>query len=141
MGLDRRVHALLRRRGLYLLDRKGGYTSDAGQAMRAQDDPEAPTIDGADSHELANRNLSAPPEPEAVPPHEIEHYTGSVLSRRRYDDEMSQLRLELASKPIELRLAYVRQLARENHVDITGEERIIERRIAALERKLIDKAA
>lgn len=71
---------------LWLLDRKGDYTEDPDQAMRAQDDPDASTLDRVDPDDRSDehRNNGEPPEPEAIPPAEVAELPSSVAARVRH---------------------------------------------------------
>jgi hypothetical protein len=82
-----------------------------------------------------------PPEPERVPDHEIGTYRHDMVAQQRHQFDLAQRRKAYESQPLELRLARLRRMADESHVDISAEERVIERRIAALERKLLERAA
>lgn len=116
-----------------------GYTSNDELAARGEDPNQAATLASLDP--LANpANLAGPPEPEAVPPHEIGTYTGDALARRRFEHENQRARMLLASQPLEVRLATVRLTAAHNHIDISSDVRVIERRVQALERKVSNAA-
>lgn len=70
---------------LWLLDRKS-YTEDPDQAMRAQDDPDASTLDRVDPDDRSDehRNNGEPPEPEAIPPAEVAELPSSVAAQARH---------------------------------------------------------
>lgn len=130
---------------VYLLARGAGdghgYTADEELAERSREDPNAATT-LASCDPLENPgNLGGPLEPEAVPPHEVGTFTGDTLARARYRHEVTQAHLNLQAQPLEVRLATVRLEARRNHVDISSEVRVIERRITTLERKVGRNAA
>lgn len=77
-----------------------------------------------------------PPEPEAVPPEEVRELPTSVAAQARFEEiKREELRQERAL-PLAVRLERLRRLARERHIDISAEERVIERRIAAIEKKV-----
>jgi len=120
----------------HLLKPRGGYVSDARSAMQSGEErPRWEVISG----DLVPSG--PPPEPEAVPPHEVRELPTSVAARARFEElkrEEVQAEREL---PLPARLARLRQLAREKHVDISAEERVIERRIVAIERKLHGRRA
>lgn len=84
-------------------------------------------------------------EPEKVPDHVVEQLPSTVAAKARYEEQRREERKrrleEQRDLPIELRLARMRKLAKESHVDISAEERVIQRRIEAIERKLLDEAA
>lgn len=111
-----------------------GYTSDDDAALDAQDEGATTiaTVDPLDNP----ANLTVPPEPEAVPPHEISTYTGSALARRRFEHEVERERVEHANSALEVRLAAVRVQARRYHVDITSDVRVVEKRLANMEQKV-----
>ena len=120
------------RERVHLLSSRSGYTEDERFAMSGTDESEALTIVPLDSP----LNTARPAEPEAVPPHEIPHYSASIEARERYEREQARRRAERRDLPLELRLAHLRRLARAKHVDISSEERVIARRLAQLEDKL-----
>lgn len=125
---------------LTLLAAAGGYTEDEDLAMRAQDDPDAPTLQSL--YPMDNPlNLHAPPEPEAVPREDIANYSGSRESYQRHLREMAEARVAHSQAPLEVRLARLREEARNRHMDISDEMRVLERRIAAMEDKVLARAA
>jgi hypothetical protein len=90
--------------GVFLLSRAGGYTEDPKLAMRAQDDPEAGTVTG---DPLENpRNTESPPEPEAIPPHEVATLPTSVAARVRFE------RLRAAASAARLQRALIEEIRR-----------------------------
>ncbi len=113
-----------------------GYTEDEAQALRAKHDSVQHPFDN-----LVDRNLRQPPEPEAVPKEEIPKYTGSVEARQRYDLDMAERRAEQANASLEERLAWLREEARDRHIDISSDLRVIEQRVEAVERKVLERAA
>jgi hypothetical protein len=130
-----------------LLSHSGeGYVSDPKLAAKLNEDvfhksPE--TIDVIDEGDRsdAHKNAGEPLEPEAVPPHEIKSYRGSRDAHQRYLLEMGAARVAEQEQPLELRLAKLRAKSKGQHVDISGELRIIERQVAKAERKVLEKAA
>lgn len=129
--------------GVFLLGKSGKYVRDAKEALTSQDDHVGATLDPIDPDDRsdAHRAVGEPPEPEAVPPHEVGTYTGDALARRRYEHEMAQERHADAEQPLEVRLARLRQLADAKHVDISGEVRVIEKRVEKIEQRLGRAAA
>ena len=125
------------RERVHLLGSRGGYTEDERFAMSGTDESEGLTIVPLDSP----LNTARPAEPEAVPPHEIPTYSDSVKARERYEREQERRRAEHRELPPELRLASLRRLAQAKHVDVSSEMRVIERRLAKLEDRLLGDAA
>ena len=129
------------------LARRGGLTSDRKLAMAAQDDPEPGTLrviaEGERCPKAAAEHaaLGTVPEPEAVPKHEIDDYTGSRAARQRYEREMAERRLEEAEAPLEARITRLREMAAERHIDISGDLTVIEQRLAKAERRVCERAA
>lgn len=124
---------------LWLLDRKGGYTTDPAQALRANDDPKAATLDQLSAEERTP-GTPEPPEPEAVPSHEIGTYDLDRQAQLRRQLEREQDQAAFRDQPVGVQLLRLSQLARSRHVDISADERVIERRINAIRRRL-DAAA
>lgn len=128
------------------LARRGGITNDRKQAMPTQDDPDAATLrnirDGERDPVAATQHaaLGEPPEL-AVPEHEIPNLQGSREARQRYELEMAERRVEEASAPLEQRLARLREVAGDCHVDIGSDLFVIEQRIEKAERKVLERAA
>jgi hypothetical protein len=129
---------------LHLLTATGDYTEDPDLALGLREDVhDAATLDpiAEEDRSHEHKNAGEPLEPEAVPPHEIPHYQGSVDARHNYLLEMSKERMAEQAEPLELRLLRLRQEARSRHVDISSEVRVIEKRIEAAERKVLERAA
>lgn len=130
----------------YLISRStGGYTTNPDEAIELGEDVfhQAPaTLDVVeeDDRSAVHKNAGEPPEPEAVPPYEIKGYRFSRDAYARRQLELGAERVAEQSQPIAVRLARVRAAAAAKSVDISSEERVIEKRIAAAERKL-EKAA
>jgi hypothetical protein len=126
-----------------LLKRGGGYTTDPDLAMRSQDDIQnAATLSVAtpDERTEAHRAAGEPPEPEAWDDVDIWHSASSQTARERYALLQHQLRAEEREEPLLERLARVVREAKEQHIDLSGEERVIERRVRAMEAKLNAKS-
>lgn len=126
-----------------LLKRGGGYTHDPDLAMRSQDDIQnAATLSVAtpDERTEAHKAAGEPPEGEAWDDAEIWNSEASQRARERYALLQYQLRAEEREEPLLERLARVAKEAKEQHVDLSGEERVIERRVRAMEDKLNAKS-
>jgi hypothetical protein len=122
-----------------LLKRGGGLTTDPDLALRSQDDPSAAaTIDAIapEDRSEAHRAAGEPLEGAPVPHHVVKELSGSVEAQQRYERQMAERRIEEASAPIEDRLARLREMGRSHHVDLSSEERVITRRLEAMEQKL-----
>lgn len=113
-----------------------GYTEDEEQALRAQHKTVHHPFDN-----LVDRNLRQPPEPEGPPPEEIPNYIGSLEAQQRYERDMAERRMEEAEAPLEQRLARLREQSRLRNIDISSELRVIEKRIASAESKVLERAA
>lgn len=125
---------------VHLLDRKGSYTDDPEQALRAQDDPDAATIFTAEPMENP-QNLSAPPEPEAIPPHEVATLPSSVAARARFEalrqhDEQQRRVCQLSDK-----LRSLQRRAERDGLDLGPEIDGVALAIADVERRVVAKAA
>jgi hypothetical protein len=129
------------------LARRGGLTPDRKQAMAAQDSPDPGTLRMIQDDERSpvaaaqHAALGAPPEPEAVPKEEIAAYEGSREARQRYELEVARQRAAEAKAPLEVRVARLREASAAHHVDISSEMRVIEQRVEAAERKVLERAA
>jgi hypothetical protein len=55
--------------------------------------------------------------------------------------EMAKRRIAEVSAPLEDRLARLREMAQRQNVDISGDMRVIEKRVAAAETKVLERAA
>lgn len=129
---------------LYILARGAGdgrgYASDPNLAQRAQDPIPEERSEGPSAAEqeagVVGGNDREPPEPEAVPPHEIANYSHSKLSRERYDHEMEEARARERELPLGERMASAVRRAKEQHVDVNGDLKVIEQRVEKIERKL-----
>lgn len=122
-----------------LLKRGGGYTHDPDLAMRSQDDIQgAFTLDviSPEDRSEAHRAAGEPPEPEAVDDEDIWAGASSQRARERYALLQHQIRAEEREEPLLERLARVQMQAKEQHIDLSGEVRVIERRVKAMEAKL-----
>ncbi len=117
---------------LYLLTRGAGdghgYATDPARALRAQDDPNAATLDqiAADDRSTAHRDLGDPPEPEAVAPHEVATLPRTVAAQirwRQVHDEEVERRLD---RSMSSKLREVRIRARQAGVDVSEEMDAIE---------------
>lgn len=82
-----------------------------------------------------------PPEPEKVPAREVQVLPATIAARVVYEREQQERRAAFREQPVEIRLAHLRREAAKRHIDISNEERVIERRITALERKVLDREA
>lgn len=128
------------------LARRGGITSERRQAMPQQDSPDPGTLhlvtdDERDPVAAAqHRALGEAPEP-ALSDHEIRELRGSREARQRYELDMAERRMAEASAPLEQRLARLREMAGNRHVDISRDLRVIEQRVAAIEDKVLERAA
>lgn len=121
-----------------LLDRVGGaYTDDVNASIRTHEDPDASTIVLLEPDEAMGIAPRDPPEPEAVPPHEVGTYIGDMVARQRYEHEMTERRIALQQQPLEVRLALVRRAANAAGVDLTRQFASIEQRIKAAESKVL----
>ena len=123
-----------------------GYTNDPKRAAGLGEDVfgEAPeTIDAVKEEDrtLEHRNAGEPPEPEAVPGHEIKDYRGSRDAHQRFQLELGADRVAEQEAPMEVRLARLRAKSRGRNVDISNDLRVIEKRIENAERKLERSAA
>lgn len=129
------------------LARDGGVTTDRKKAMAAQDDPEPGTIRVIHDDErdpvaaTQHASLGAAPEPEVVPKDEIATYTGSREARQLYQREIAEQRSTEETAPLEERVARLREVSAARHVDITSDMRVIEQRVEAAERKVLERAA
>jgi hypothetical protein len=129
------------------LDRRGGLTENIDAAMPAQDDPEPGTLRAISNDErdptaaAKHAALGDQPEPEAVPKDEIPNYSGSRTARQCYEREMAERRIAEATAPLEERLVRLREQARHRNIDISSDLRVIEKRIAAAEDKVLERAA
>lgn len=65
---------------------KRGYTHNPEEALKADDDPTPATLDvvSPDAREERHRSQGEPPEPEAVPPHEVAQLSSTITARARY---------------------------------------------------------
>ena len=126
-----RVHILARGAG----NGHGYVHSPTASAMTAQDQG-AFTIASVEPMDNPG-NLGPPPEPESVPPSEVGSFTGDALARRRYEHELEQAHLAHLGAPLEVRLATLRSVAGAAHVDISADERVIERRLTSMERAVL----
>lgn len=127
-----------------MLKRGGGYTTDPDLAMRSQDDAyAAATLDAVspEGEEIAHKNAGPAPEPAAFADEDIASARSSLEAGQRYAHLQHQIRAEERLEPLPLRLARLRKEAREHHIDLSGEERVIERRLQAMESKINDRAA
>lgn len=119
-----------------LLDaRGGGYVSDLSSAIKTHEDPHATTIvvlEGDQAMGIARRD---PPEPEAVPAHEVGTTMHDGQGQARWDAEITQARLALDSEPIDRRIRRVLELA-ENGAPVSRQIRVIVRQLAEAERKI-----
>ena len=126
-----------------LLKRGGGYTHDPDLAMRSQDDIQnAATLSvvAPDDRSEAHRAAGEPPEGEALDDVEIWNSAASQRARERYALLQFQLRAEEREEPLVERLTRIAREAKEQHIDLSGEERVIEKRVRAMEAKLNAKS-
>lgn len=85
--------------------------------------------------ELIDHNFGHyPPEPEAVPKHEIPRYLGSKAARKRHEDEMIEGRLALEAEPIARRIARIEEAER-NGAPVGRQLKAIFGQLAEAERK------
>jgi hypothetical protein len=127
-----------------LLKRGGGTTTDLDLAMRSQEDTQAATtLDAVDPEDRseAHRAAGEPPEGAIVPYHRVLEFKPSREAQQRYLRETAEQRVEEANAPLPVRLHRLSEMARSRHVDLSSEERVIKRRIEAMERKIADRAA
>jgi hypothetical protein len=127
----------------YLLS-KSGITTDHRFAVRAQDDLErAGTIDAIDQDDRsdAHRNAGEPPEPEGIAPEDVADLPTSLEARQRYELQRAEVRRAEAQAPLSERIQRIHIQARQRHIDISPEIRVIERRVGAMERKVRGEAA
>lgn len=132
---------------LYLLARGAGdghgYASDPDLAQRAQDPVPGERLEGPSPAErevgLVGGNDREPPEPEAVPPHEIADYKHSKQARALYEHEIEEARAQERELPIGERIASLVRRAKQQHVDVSGDVTVIEQRMDKMERKIARK--
>lgn len=129
---------------LYLLARGAGdgrgYVDNPDLAQRAQDpiaqdQPDGPSPGERDAG-IVGGNRREPPEPEAVPPHEIPNYTASKEARAAYERQIEEERARQRELPLGQRIANIKKLSAERHLDISGDLTVIEQRVEKVERKL-----
>jgi len=110
-----------------------GYVDDPDLAQREQAPDElAEPYEPSPAERVAGvvgGNDREPPEPEAVPPHEIENYTGSKLARARFDAEVEEARAREREQPLSVRIASIVRRAKAKHVDISGDVFVIRQRL------------
>lgn len=129
------------------LDRRGGTTEDPATAMSAFDDPEPGTIRvfadderdpvAASQHEA----LGEAPEPEAIPYQDVENSPFFRESHQRHQLEVAEERAAAAAKPLEQRVARLREVQATTQADISSELRMVEKQVAKAERKVLGRAA
>jgi hypothetical protein len=122
-----------------LLKRGGGYTHDPDLAMSSQDDLQnAATLSVVtpDERSEAHRAAGEPPEPEVLDDVEVWNAEASQRARERFALLQHQLRAEEREEPLLERLTRIAIEAKEQHIDLSGDERVIERRARAMEAKL-----
>lgn len=116
------------------LAQRGGTTTNPLAAMAMQDDPDAGTLQPVPD--------SLGPPPESAPDHaDVPDLKPSREARQRYERDMAERRVQEATAPLEERLARLREMAGRRNIDISSELRVIERRIAAAEGKVSERAA
>lgn len=121
---------------VHLLGKSGGYTTRAELAMQAQDDPDAATL-----VRLETPGEQREPEPEGVPPHEIGNYAIDSQAQARRQRELAQDRAAFDALPLEDQLRQLSDLAKERHVDISSDQRVVKKRVEAMKRKVLPEAA
>lgn len=128
------------------LAKRGGTTTDRKQAMAAQDDPEPGTLRVIGEEErdpvAATQHAQLGDAPEAsVPHHEVPDYGASRDADQLYKLAHAERRVAEASAPLEERIERLREMSRVRHIDISGDLKLIEKRVAAVERKILEGAA
>jgi hypothetical protein len=94
-------------------DGEHGYTADADLALAAHDDHIESTLAPLDSP----RNLGPPPEPEAIPSHQVRHLPSSVGALARYEEEQIERRAAYERLPLDARLPALRRRVAERGPD------------------------
>jgi len=128
-------------RALLLPASGDGYTSDPKRALGLNEDvfhESPPTIDTIEEEDRspAHKNAGEPPEPEVIPHRVVMGTRASSDAHQRFLLEVGSERIAEQEQPLEIRLARLRANSRGRHVDISGDLRVIEERIAKAERKL-----
>lgn len=119
-----------------LLNRRGdGYTANPREAMAGTGEEHgSTTIVSTEPLDLAANEYQRPPEPEAVPKHEIANYSGSKLARARYEAQMAEDRLALDELPIAVRMRRL-EIAAEEGAPVGRNLRRIKAQLAEAELK------
>lgn len=77
-------------------------------------------------------------EPEGIDPDRIKDGASQAISTALYEREQENRRRAYAELPVAERLAALKRLAAAAHVDTSAEERVIERALTKLERKVVE---
>lgn len=118
-----------------------GYTADPSRALGLREDVfhDAPsTLDMVqeEARSVEHKNAGEPLEPEAIPHEVVKRTHASQEAYQRFQVELGAERVALEEQPLEARLARLRAVSRGQHVDISRELFVIEKRIKDAERKL-----
>lgn len=80
-----------------------------------------------------------PPEPERVCEQQLTVGTSSELARQRYAAVQAEARQQHQALPLGQRLAAIQGAAKASHMDISSDVRVLERQVARLERKVMER--
>lgn len=123
-------------RRVYLLAARGagdeghGYTTEKGALESGDERPEWEPLEGD------TVPVGSPPEPEAVPPHEVKDLPTSIASRRRYEEQhQADLERDL-SRSLTSRVREVVIRAQRSGVDVSDEVAQIEEAAERARRKV-----
>lgn len=110
----------------YLLSSRG-YTTSPHQALKAQDD----------RHRFASQDVAGqPPEPEAIPPHEIAALPSTVAAKARFAALKQQEDQQRRMRQLSDKMRALQKRAEIHGADLTAEIDEVERLLLDVERRL-----
>lgn len=114
-----------------------GYVHQPREAMKAEDDPVAATLDTISpfDEDYEHRALGEPPEPEGPHPDEVGDFEGSRAARDRYEREIQAQRAEFNNQPIAQRMKRILD-AQDQGANVGREVRAIHGMLSRAERKI-----
>lgn len=129
---------------IYILGRRGGYVHDPAHALKAGGELHgSTTIDAVslDERSEAHKDYGDPPEPEAIPPHQVETLPTSAGARRRFDQQRRRLEQERRTEQLAGQLKKLqRRAASRPDGDITEVLDAVQLMLDRAERDLVEAA-